>query len=92
MVEFARIWREMPKLVFSRTLEHVAWNSTIVRDVVADDCWKAAGRLNPDADDSIMEADGRIAWLHSTSRTSPMLSTSISAPAPGESGDRSRKR
>jgi hypothetical protein len=44
MVEFARIWREMPKLGFSRTLEHVAWNSTIVRDVVAaDDCWKAAG-------------------------------------------------
>jgi dihydrofolate reductase len=34
MVEFARIWREMPKLVYSRTLERAGWNSAIVRDVV----------------------------------------------------------
>ncbi len=33
VAEFARIWREMPKLVFSRTLERVEWNSTIVREV-----------------------------------------------------------
>jgi dihydrofolate reductase len=33
VAEFARIWREMPKLVFSRTLEHADWNSTIVREV-----------------------------------------------------------
>ena len=32
--EFARIWREMPKIVYSRTLTHAEWNSTIVRDVV----------------------------------------------------------
>lgn len=31
---FARLWREMPKLVFSRTLERVEWNSTLVREVV----------------------------------------------------------
>jgi dihydrofolate reductase len=37
MVEFARIWRDMPKIVYSRTLERVDWNSTIVRDVVADE-------------------------------------------------------
>ena len=36
MVEFARIWRDMPKIVFSRTLERADWNTTIVRDVVAD--------------------------------------------------------
>jgi dihydrofolate reductase len=30
---FARLWREMPKLVFSRTLERVDWNSTLVREV-----------------------------------------------------------
>ena len=36
MVEFARIWRDMPKIVFSRTLEWVDWNITVVRDVVAD--------------------------------------------------------
>src|SRR3954471_17677554 len=26
MVEFAGIWRDMPKLVFSRRLEHADWN------------------------------------------------------------------
>ncbi|MEO3857154.1 dihydrofolate reductase family protein [Acrocarpospora sp. B8E8] len=34
MVEFSRIWREMPKIVYSRTLERADWNSTIVREVV----------------------------------------------------------
>ena len=34
MVEFARIWRDMPKIVFSRTLEQAGWNTTIVREVV----------------------------------------------------------
>ena len=33
IVEFARIWRDMPKLVFSTTLEKADWNTTIVRDV-----------------------------------------------------------
>jgi len=37
MVEFARIWREMPKIVFSRTLERADWNTTILRDVVPDE-------------------------------------------------------
>ena len=37
MVEFARIWREMPKIVYSRTLERADWNTTVVRDVVADE-------------------------------------------------------
>jgi dihydrofolate reductase len=36
MVEFARIWRDMPKIVFSRTLERADWNTTVVRDVVVD--------------------------------------------------------
>jgi dihydrofolate reductase len=33
-IEFARIWRDMPKIVFSRTLEQAGWNTTIVREVV----------------------------------------------------------
>ncbi|MFK4225856.1 dihydrofolate reductase family protein [Streptomyces sp. NPDC019890] len=33
MVEFAGIWRDMPKIVFSRTLERADWNTTIMRDV-----------------------------------------------------------
>ncbi|MFI5818219.1 dihydrofolate reductase family protein [Streptomyces rishiriensis] len=35
--EFAGIWREMPKTVYSRTLEHADWNTTIVRDVVPEE-------------------------------------------------------
>ncbi len=34
IVEFARIWREMPKIVYSRTLERVGWNATVVHQVV----------------------------------------------------------
>ncbi|QNA71345.1 dihydrofolate reductase family protein [Streptomyces sp. So13.3] len=37
MVDFAGIWRDMPKIVYSRTLERADWNTTIVREVVADD-------------------------------------------------------
>lgn len=37
VAEFARIWREMPKIVYSRTLERADWNATIVREVVADE-------------------------------------------------------
>jgi dihydrofolate reductase len=37
MAEFARIWRDMPKIVYSRTLEQAGSNTTIVREVVADD-------------------------------------------------------
>jgi dihydrofolate reductase len=31
IAEFARIWRDMPKVVFSRTLERVDWNSRLER-------------------------------------------------------------
>ena len=34
-VEFARIWRDMPKIVYSRTLEQAGWNTTIKRTVDA---------------------------------------------------------
>lgn len=37
MAEFAGIWRDMPKIVYSRTLERADWNTTIVRDVVVDE-------------------------------------------------------
>jgi len=37
MVEFARIWRDMPKIVFSRTLERADWNTSVVRDVIAEE-------------------------------------------------------
>lgn len=31
IIDFARIWRDMPKVVFSRTLESVDWNSRLER-------------------------------------------------------------
>jgi dihydrofolate reductase len=37
MKEFAPIWRDMPKIIYSRTLERADWNTTIVRDVVPDE-------------------------------------------------------
>jgi dihydrofolate reductase len=35
-LEFARIWNELPKIVFSRTLERVEGNATLVRDGLAE--------------------------------------------------------
>ncbi|GAA2373742.1 hypothetical protein Cme02nite_02590 [Catellatospora methionotrophica] len=32
--EFAGIWRDKTKYVFSRTLDHADWNTTVVREVV----------------------------------------------------------
>jgi len=35
--EFAAIWREMPKVVYSKTLGSAGWNTAIARDVVRDE-------------------------------------------------------
>ncbi|MDO3700505.1 dihydrofolate reductase family protein [Micromonospora sp. C28SCA-DRY-2] len=40
MKEFAGIWRDMPKVVYSRTLERADWGTTIVREVVPDEVRK----------------------------------------------------
>ena len=37
MVEFAGIWRDMPKIVYSRTLDSAGWKTAVVRDVVVED-------------------------------------------------------
>ncbi len=37
VVEFARIWRDMPKIVFSRTLQRADPNTTIKREVMVED-------------------------------------------------------
>jgi dihydrofolate reductase len=31
--QFARIWRDMPKVVYSRTLQRADWNTTVVHEV-----------------------------------------------------------
>ena len=37
IVRFARIWRDTPKVVYSRTLERADWNATVVPDVVPEE-------------------------------------------------------
>jgi len=37
MHDFGRIWREMPKIVYSRTLDHADWNTTVHHEVVRED-------------------------------------------------------
>jgi dihydrofolate reductase len=39
-LEFARIWKDMPKIVFSRTLEKVEGNTRLVRDGVVEEVAK----------------------------------------------------
>jgi dihydrofolate reductase len=36
MIEFAGMWRDKPKIVYSRTLERADWNTTVIRDVDPD--------------------------------------------------------
>jgi dihydrofolate reductase len=48
MVEFARIWRDTPKIVYSRTLERVGWNTTIVREVVPSEVQQLKERTGGD--------------------------------------------
>jgi dihydrofolate reductase len=36
-LEFARIWKDLPKIVFSKTLEKVVGNARLVRDGVAEE-------------------------------------------------------
>ncbi len=46
--EFARIWRETPKVVYSRTLDQVGPNATLVRDVVPEEVRKLAAQAPGD--------------------------------------------
>src|SRR4051812_26147711 len=55
MVEFSRIWREMPKFVFSKTLERADWNTTVVREV--DPAWVNELKAQPGGDLAVGGAD-----------------------------------
>ncbi|HEV8456251.1 MAG TPA: dihydrofolate reductase family protein [Gemmatimonadales bacterium] len=48
VVEFARIWRDEPKVVFSTTLERVDWNSRLVRDNIAEEVTKLKAQPGKD--------------------------------------------
>jgi dihydrofolate reductase len=36
-IEYARIWKSIPNVVFSRTLERVGWNARLVRENIAEE-------------------------------------------------------
>ena len=61
MVEFARIWRDMPKIVYSTTLEHADWNTTVVRDVVPEEVM--ALKAQPGGDLALGGADLAAAFM-----------------------------
>src|SRR2546425_5513827 len=61
MVEYARIWRDMPKIVYSRTLERADWNTTVVRDVVAEEVMELKAR--PGGDLALGGADLAAAFM-----------------------------
>jgi dihydrofolate reductase len=48
VVEYARIWQNMPKIVFSRTLEHVEGNARLVRDNIAEEIAKLKAQPGKD--------------------------------------------
>jgi dihydrofolate reductase len=55
IIEFARIWRDKPKIVYSRTLQRADWNTTVVRDVVPDEV--ATLKAQPGGDLALGGAD-----------------------------------
>jgi dihydrofolate reductase len=46
--EFAPIWRDMPKVVYSRTLTSAGWNTTIAREVVREEVEALKARARGD--------------------------------------------
>ena len=55
MVEFAQIWRDTPKIVYSKTLQRAGWNTTVVRDVVPEEVTRL--KVQPGGDLSLGGAD-----------------------------------
>jgi dihydrofolate reductase len=46
--DFARIWRDTPRVVFSTTLQKVDWNSRLVRDNIAEEVTKLKAQPGKD--------------------------------------------
>jgi dihydrofolate reductase len=55
VAEFAAIWRDMPKIVYSTTLQQANWDTTIKRDVDPDEI--RALKAQPGGDMAIGGAD-----------------------------------
>lgn len=50
IVDFSRIWKAMPKIVFSTTLDAVSWNSRLVREDIAGEIARAKAQSEKDLD------------------------------------------
>ncbi|TMK55734.1 MAG: dihydrofolate reductase [Actinobacteria bacterium] len=61
MIEFARIWRDMPKICYSTTLDHAEWNTTVVHDVVPAEVMDLKGQ--PGGDLAVGGADLAAAFM-----------------------------
>jgi dihydrofolate reductase len=61
MVEFAGIWRDKPKIVYSRTLDRADWNTTVVRDVVPEQVMEL--KAQPGGDLVLSGADTAAAFM-----------------------------
>jgi dihydrofolate reductase len=61
MFEFAPIWRDMPKIVYSSTLERAGWNTTIKRDVVPEEVLEL--KAEPGGDLVLSGADVATAFI-----------------------------
>jgi dihydrofolate reductase len=61
VAEFARIWRDMPKIVYSRTLERADWNTTVVRDVIPEEVMEL--KAQPGGDMVVGGADLAAAFM-----------------------------
>ncbi len=61
VAEFARIWRDMPKFMFSRTLQRAGWNTVVVRDVVPEEIMKL--KAQPGGDMALGGADLAASFL-----------------------------
>ncbi|WP_425245276.1 dihydrofolate reductase family protein [Streptomyces sp. NEAU-NA10] len=59
--EFAAIWRDIPKHVYSRTLEHADWNTTVMRQVLPEEV--RALKEQPGGDLGLGGADLAAAFL-----------------------------
>jgi dihydrofolate reductase len=55
VVEYARIWKKMPKVVFSETLQQIKWNARLVRGNIAEEIRKL--REQPGKDLEVSGAD-----------------------------------
>ena len=81
--EFAGVWRDTPKVVYSRTLESVGPNATLVRDVVPDEVRALAARSDGElVVGGAVLRPGSSSWGWST-RCASTCTPSSSGPAGG---------